>query len=104
MKDYFRVRVIRLPLMPAQHFQLFADFCVVVYFTVERNPQCAVLIAHRLSCCVGQVDNGQTPMTQPHTAVFCDPNSGAIRPAMQHSITHADYVRGGNGERAVFEC
>ena len=92
MDTYFQevvTLVIRLPFVPVGSFQFGADIRVIVYFTVEGNPETAVLIAHGLRCRVRQVYDGEAAVPESDPPVGIDPDAAPIGATMGHGITHS---------------
>src|SRR5256885_667100 len=57
MENHFRIRMVRLPGVPAQPLELYSDLRMVVDLAVERDPEAAVPIGHRLARGCRQIDN-----------------------------------------------
>ena len=66
---------------------------IVVDLAVAHEPDCLVLVVHRLAACVAQVHDRQAPMTKPHTAVAGTPLAGSVRPPM-YQCTQSGCLRG----------
>ena len=84
--------------------ELRAQIEVVVDLAVERDPDGAVLVAHRLRAGRGEIDDGQAAMTEGDGAV--DVHAGAVGSAVRNDLRHArDQIAvGGPGEIAVQEA
>src|SRR3989344_6848040 len=62
-------------------FQPLSQFMKIVDLPVKNDPDCAVLIAHRLSTGFGKIDYRETTMR--HACPATDPDATAVRPAMR---------------------
>ena len=104
VQDNLGVGVIRFPAALSVLFKLSPYLRMVIDLTVEDDLQRPVLIAHGLSSGIREIDDGKPPVCQAHAAVGRNPQPGAIRPAMDHGLPHADKVFRSHLEVAVLEC
>ncbi len=84
-----RIRVVGLPGVLAERFQLLPHLRVVVDFPVERQADGARGIRHGLRGQIREVDDRQPPMREHTLAVWRRPQPVAIGPAVRHPISHA---------------
>jgi len=57
VQDDFSIRVVRLPGVAAECFQLVTDFRMVIYLAVKHDAQTAIFILHRLRRGFRQIDD-----------------------------------------------
>src|SRR5215813_2923141 len=64
----------------------FAQFDIIVDFTIEHNPDSCVLIAHGLSAAIAQVNDRKPPVPQPDGPRTV--RALAVRPTMNDPVQH----------------
>src|SRR5215467_7371110 len=79
--------------------QFAAKLAKVVDFAVERNPHCAILVAHWLVSGL-EIDDGKPSMTE--SGATASPQPGVIRAAMGHSLE--DGLKRKHVNRAAVLC
>src|SRR5712692_4282596 len=63
---------------------------MVVDFSVENDPNRAVLVGHRLIGGFGKVHDRQPPEAEPHSAIRRDPKALPIRSPVPERVAHAE--------------
>ena len=71
----------------SRRFQLSAQFKVVIYFTVEHDPDRAIFIADRLMP-PSKIDNGEAHAAQTNLLICEDPTvvGSAMADGVQHPV------------------
>src|SRR2546422_9579390 len=63
---------------------------MVVYLSIERDPDGSVLVGHRLSPRRREIHDGKTAMGQSRPVVGGDPDAGVVGSAMHERLPHPD--------------
>src|SRR5689334_22707164 len=72
-----------------QRFKLFAQFGEVVNLTIEAEDITLVPRSHRLMAGGGQIENGQTSVSEPKTYRLIQPDARIVRASVPQYIRHA---------------
>src|SRR5690606_11207758 len=82
------LRVRRRPELVTPSPEIRRQLDVVVDLPVEDDPDCPVLVAHRLMPERGEVQDREPPVRKPDGTIYVNP--GIVRPAMEHRVPHAN--------------
>src|SRR5438309_9174592 len=95
--------MVGLPTMAASLFEFPADLGMIVDFTVEGDPQRAILVGHWLGRFFRKVNDREPAMTQTKTPIRRNVIAGTVRSAMGHHVPHAGEIGLGDTESTIRE-